>query len=68
MDIEVDIPQFSQARNADLWQIAPDDFMSTNDFGITNVEIAHEVKKGLGAHFTLRLPAHSVSALELPMP
>ena len=68
MDVEIDIPQFSTGRNADLWQIAPDDFMSMNDFGVSNVNIAHEVKKGLGAQFTLRLPAHSVSALELPLP
>jgi alpha-N-arabinofuranosidase len=67
LDVEIDIPQFSQSRDGDLWQIAPDDFMSTNDFGVTNVDPAHEVKKGLGGHFTLRLPAHSVSVLELPM-
>jgi alpha-L-arabinofuranosidase len=67
LDVEIDIPQFSQSRDGDLWQIAPDDFMSTNDFGVTNVELAHEVKKGLEPHFTLRLPAHSVSILELPI-
>jgi alpha-N-arabinofuranosidase len=67
LDVEIDIPQISQRRDGDLWQIAPDDFMSTNDFGVTNVELAHEVKKGLGPHFTLRLPAHSVSVLELPI-
>ena len=65
MDVEIDIAQFPVGRDADLWQIAPDDFMSTNDYGVTNVDLAHQVKKGLGSHFTLRLPAHSVSALEL---
>jgi alpha-N-arabinofuranosidase len=67
LDVEIDIPQLSQNRDGDLWQIAPNDFISTNDFGVTNVDPAHEVKKGMGGHFTLRLPAHSVSVLELPM-
>ncbi len=65
MDVDIDIAQFAMGRDADLWQIAPNDFMSTNDYGVTNVDLVHQVKKGLGSHFTLRLPAHSVSALEL---
>ena len=68
MDVEIDIPLLANNRDGDLWQIAPHDFLSTNDFGVTNVEPTHDVKKALGPHFTLRLPAHSVSVLELPMP
>jgi alpha-L-arabinofuranosidase len=67
LDVEIDIPQLAQSRDGELWQIAPDDFMSTNDFGVTNVDPVPEVKKGVSGHFTLRLPAHSVSVLELPM-
>jgi hypothetical protein len=66
--VEIDIPQLANNRDGDFWQIAPHDFMSTNDFGITNVAPTHEVKRALGPHFTLRLPAHSVSVLELGMP
>ena len=67
LDVEIEIPQLSHARDGDLWQIAPEDFLSTNDFGVTNVEVVHEAKKAVGAHFTVRLPAHSVSVLELPL-
>jgi len=67
MGLKVAIAQSEVDPKGDLWQIAPQDFITRNDFGVTNVEITHEQKTGLRPEFTLLLPPHSISVLELQL-
>lgn len=46
------------------WQIAPADFLSRNDFGVTNVEILKIPVQDIANHFFYDLPAHSITTLE----
>ncbi len=67
MGLKVAIVQSEVDPKGELWQIAPQDFMARNDFGVTNVEITHEQRKDLRPEFTLLLPPHSISVLELQL-
>jgi alpha-N-arabinofuranosidase len=49
----------------DMWQIAPEDFLSRNDFGTTNVFIKHSPVRGLAPDFVQTLPPHSATILEV---
>lgn len=53
-----------QARG-DVWQVAPEDFMARNDFGITNVDIKHFPLENVTNDFVYRLPPHSATFLEI---
>ena len=48
------------------WQIAPPDFLSRNDFEVTNVAIQQEAV-GVSNHFSRDLPPHSITTLEIRM-
>jgi alpha-L-arabinofuranosidase len=50
-----------------IWQIAPADFLSRNDFGVTNVEIQKTAARGISNRFPVDLPAHSITTLEIRM-
>ena len=65
MDLKVTIAQWKIQPVGKLWQIAPQDFLSKNDFGTTNVEISQIEKDRLGQEFHLGLLPHSISVLEL---
>jgi alpha-N-arabinofuranosidase len=51
----------------DMWQIAPDDFLSRNDFGATNVRIEHRPVQGLAPDYVPTLPPHSATILEVSL-
>jgi alpha-N-arabinofuranosidase len=53
-----------QARG-DIWQIAPEDFMAWNDFGITNVDIKHIPLESISNDDVYHLPPHSATILEI---
>jgi hypothetical protein len=65
MELKVNVTQWKIQPVGKLWQIAPQDYLSKNDFGTTNVEISLIEKDGLGQEFVLGLLPHSISALEL---
>jgi alpha-N-arabinofuranosidase len=49
------------------WQIAPPDFLSRNDFEVTNVAIQKAAVPGISNHFSRALPPHSITTLEIRM-
>jgi len=49
------------------WQIAPADFLSRNDFGVTNVAIEETAVRGISERFSRDLPPHSITTLEIRM-
>jgi alpha-L-arabinofuranosidase len=49
------------------WQIAPPDFLSRNDFGVTNVAIQKAGVRGISGRFSRDLPPHSITTLEFRM-
>ena len=51
----------------DVWQIAPQDFMSRNDFEITNVDITHARLDRVTSDFVYNLPAHSATTVEISL-
>ena len=57
----------SVERAADVWQIAPQDFMSKNDFEITNVDITHTPLDRVASDFVYNLPAHSATTIEISL-
>jgi alpha-N-arabinofuranosidase len=53
--------------SADVWQIAPQDFMSRNNFEITNVDITHAPLDRVTTDFVYTLPAHSATTVEISL-
>jgi alpha-N-arabinofuranosidase len=53
--------------SGDMWQIAPESFLSKNDFEATNVFIKHCPVRSLGAEFEQTLPPHSATVLEVSL-
>lgn len=47
-----------------IWRIAPDDFMSRNDFGVANVSIARQRTDSLSSDMLQHLPPHSITTIE----
>ena len=63
MAVRIHIDGGDVEPRGDVWQIAPGDFLSRNDFGITNVDIEHLAAEGLALDFTRSLPPHSATIL-----
>ncbi len=53
--------------NGISWQIAPSDFLSRNDFGVTNVAIRETSLSNISNRFSVDLPPHSITTLEIRM-
>jgi alpha-L-arabinofuranosidase len=65
MNVSVQVAGRGVQARGDIWQIAADDFMARNDFGLELVAVQHREAEGLGATFTQSLPPHSATTLEL---
>jgi alpha-N-arabinofuranosidase len=65
METRIAIHDKSVQSRADVWQIAPEDYMARNDFGITNVDIKHFPLVNITNDFVYRLPPHSATVLEI---
>ncbi|MEW5977368.1 MAG: alpha-L-arabinofuranosidase C-terminal domain-containing protein [Acidobacteriota bacterium] len=61
---QVEIQGHEVAPQGVAWQIAPEDFLSRNDFGISRVVIRRKEVQNAGASFVYQLPPHSVTTLE----
>ena len=65
MNVSVQVAGRGVQPRGDIWQIAADDFMARNDFGLELVAVRHRIVEGLGAAFSQQLPPHSATTLEL---
>jgi alpha-L-arabinofuranosidase len=65
METRVRIDGTAVQARGDVWQIAPEDFQSRNDFGIANVDIKHYALEGAATDFVRSLPPHSATILEI---
>jgi alpha-N-arabinofuranosidase len=65
MQVRLQIKGRGVSPEADAWQIASQDFLSRNDFGVTNVYIQHNPVRGASQDFTHTLPPHSATILEI---
>ena len=65
MQVRLHIKGRTVNPDADAGQIAPQDFLSRNDFGVTNVYIQHNPVRGASQDFTQTLPPHSATILEI---
>jgi alpha-N-arabinofuranosidase len=65
MEVRIHLEGGRAETRGDVWQIAPRDFLSRNDFGVTNVEIEHQVAEGLATGFVRSIPPHSATILEI---
>lgn len=67
METRIQIKGRGLEQRGDAWQIAPEDFMARNDFGVTNVDIKHSTLQNITSNFNYRLPPHSATILEIRM-
>lgn len=65
MDIRIQIAGKQIRPHGEVWQIAPQDFMERNDFGINNVDIASFPFEKAANDFTYQAAPHSATALRL---
>lgn len=65
METHIRIQGSSLVAQADVWQVAPEDFIARNDFGITNVDIRHFPLENVTNNLVYRLPPHSATVLEI---
>ena len=67
MQLSVQISGQEVSPQGTLWQIAPADYLSRNDFEVTNVRIVQVPVGGLGAQFDRQLPPHSATSIEIEL-
>jgi len=67
LQVRVQIKGRAVDPEGDILQIAPQDFLSRNDFGTTNVYIKHNPARGLSQDSVQTLPPHSVTFLEVSL-
>jgi alpha-L-arabinofuranosidase len=65
MRVRLQIKGRSVSPEAAAWQIAPQDFLSRNDFGVTNVKIKRSPVREVSQDFVYTLPPHSATILEV---
>ena len=64
MDVHILIPGHGIKSQGVTWSIAPADFMSRNDFGVTNVALKTQEVDSLSADMVQRVPPHSIVTIE----
>jgi alpha-L-arabinofuranosidase len=67
MRIQITLERARAASPAAVYQIASDDFLSRNDFGITRVAIRSATLGVSGSSFAQEVPPHSITTLVAPV-
>lgn len=63
MQVRIQINGSAVEPQRDVWQIAPQDFMSRNNFGLTPVAIQHDILGKTSSDFVEELPPHSATII-----
>lgn len=63
MQVRILIDGSAVEPQSDVWQIAPQDFLSRNDFGLTPVAIQHAILGKTTSDFVEDLPPHSATII-----
>ncbi len=63
MQVRIQLEGCLAESQRDVWQIAPQDFMSRNNFGLSPVTIRHTTEGKTSSNFVEELPPHSATIL-----